>query len=77
MMLVSAKQLFSLERSQSWYERYKMKIGDKSISDEHMKKVIGMDKKELADWSKDRPGVGAKQEALYAGNQQWAGADGS
>jgi hypothetical protein len=54
-----------------------MKIGDKSISDEHMKKVIGMDKKELADWSKDRPGVGAKQEALYAGNQQWAGADGS
>jgi hypothetical protein len=68
-MMLALAEHFPLERRRSWYERYaanKMKA-DKSISDEDMKKVIGMDRAELAEWSKDKP-VGPRQESLYAGN---------
>jgi hypothetical protein len=53
-------------RTQRWLERYNAKRSDSTLSDEKMKKWIGMDRTELAIWAKDKP-VGKNQPAYCHG----------
>ncbi|KIW09201.1 uncharacterized protein PV09_00129 [Verruconis gallopava] len=63
-------------RRRSWYEKYKEMTKNKSISDEDMKRVLGMNRAELEQWAKDRPGIGPRQESQFAGDVGYMGSGG-
>lgn len=65
-----------IQRSQSWWEKRKEAKSGKQLSDEDYKKAFGMTRAEFAVMMKDRPGVGGKQGALWAGDQGWIGGGG-
>jgi hypothetical protein len=65
-----------IQRSQSWWEKRKQAKNGKQLSDEDYKKTFGMTRAEFAVMMKDKPGVGGKQGALWAGDQRWAGGGG-
>jgi hypothetical protein len=54
----------------------KEKQKGKPLSDEEYMKAFGMTREEFAEKMKDKPGVGPKQSARWAGDMKYAGGGG-
>jgi len=66
---LKSASVLPVERKRSWYER-----NHRGISDEDLKKVLGMNRQELQEWAKDKP-VGPRQPSRLAGDHLGEGND--